>query len=223
MDYGILGSIEQSTTLLWVETMRFVPQLLLAVLVIILGWIIGGIVSSLVQKGLKIMHLDTALDKAGLDLLSEKAGYSFKPAQFVGVIVKWFIIIAFAVVAFDILNLNAVTIFMQEVVLGYLPNVFAAVLILFAAVLVANLAKQSIVAMLKAGGSVNPEIFGKVTYYLVIGFGVIAVLNQLKIAEELMQTLFMGIVFALSLGAGLAFGLGGKNAAGKYIDQLTDK
>jgi hypothetical protein len=64
-------------------------------------------------------------------------------------------------------------------------------------------------------------MYGKLTYSLVLAFSIMAVLNQLRIADELVEILFMGIVFALSLGAGLAFGLGGRDAAGKYINNMT--
>jgi len=121
------------------------------------------------------------------------------------------------------LNLREVTVFMREVVLGYIPLVFAAVLILFAGLLIANLVKSVVTGMVRTGGSRSPEFFGKVAYYLVITFSVMAALSQMKIADELVDTLFMGIVFALSLGAALAFGLGGKDAAGRYIDELTKK
>jgi hypothetical protein len=75
----------------------------------------------------------------------------------------------------------------------------------------ANLARNILVASLRAGGSKNTELYGKLTYALVITFTVMAILNQLQIADELVQTIFMGVVFALSLGLGLAFGLGGKD------------
>lgn len=83
--------------------------------------------------------------------MSQKAGYDFKPGHFVGALAKWFVIIAFALVAFDILNLGSVTIFVREVILGYLPNVFAAVLILFASVLIANVASKTLAAALRTG------------------------------------------------------------------------
>lgn len=223
MDYGIVGSLEQSMVSLWVEIMRFLPQLLIAILVLILGWIIGGILSRVVRRVFKKLRLDEVLDKAGVDDLSKKAGYSFKPGHFVGALVKWFVILAFAVVAFDILGLQEVTTFMREVVLGYLPQVFVAVLILFAAMVIAGLASKSLEAMLRTSGTNNPELFGKVAYYLVIAFGFMAALNQLSIADELVETLFMGIVFAISLGLGLAFGLGGKEAAARYIEKVTRK
>lgn len=223
MDYDLFGSIEQSMNALWFDVIQFVPQLIVAILVLVLGWVIGGLLGGVVRRLFKTMRLDTALDKAGVDELSAKAGYAFKPAKFAGELVKWFVILAFTIVALDVLRLTEVTVFMREVVLGYLPLVFAAVLILFAGLLVARLAQSVVKGIVRSGGSRSPELFGKVAYYLVIAFAIMAALNQLKIADELVQTLFMGIVFALSLGSALAFGLGGKDAAGRYIDQLTRK
>jgi len=223
MDYNLYGSIEQSMNELWITMLQFVPQLVVAILVLVLGWIVGGMLGGIVRKLFKKMHLDTALDKAGVDELSAKAGYAFKPARFAGNLVKWFVVLAVTIVALDILGLTQVTVFMREVVLGYLPLVFAAVLILFAGLLIANLARNLVMGMVRSGGSRSPELFGKVAYYLVIVFAVMAALNQMKIADELVQILFMGIVFTLSLGSALAFGLGGRDAAGRYIDHLTKK
>ena len=205
---------------LWSEVMLFVPELIFALLVLIAGWIIGGIFGGIVQRLFVKLHIDDALDKAGVDRLSEKAGYPFKPGHFAGALVKWFFILAFAVVSFDILGLSAVTSFVRVELLGYLPQVFVAMLILFAAMLIASVASKSLVAALRTSGIGQPEFLGKVSYYLVLAFGVMAALNQLRIADELVGTLFTGIVFALSLAIGLAFGLGGKDAAARYLDRM---
>jgi len=223
MDYNLFSSIEHSLVSLWIGVIQFLPQLIIALVVLVIGWIVGGFLGGLVRKLFRNFGIDEALDEAGLDNLSDKAGYAFRPGVFVGSLVKWFIILAFAVVALDILRLQEVTTFMREVVLGYLPQVFVAVLILFAAMLIANIAEKSLVAALRARGSSKPEMFGKIGRYLVIGFGIMAAMNQLQIADELVLTLFTGIVFALSLALGLAFGLGGKDAAGRYIDHVTRK
>jgi len=221
MGYDLFGSLEQSTGALWFDVMQFLPQLAVALLVLMVGWIIGGIASGLIRKGFRVLKLDAALDKAGVDDLSARAGYEFKPTQFIGSLVKWFVVLVFAIVAFDILGLNQVTVFAREVVLGYLPQVFAAALILFVGVLVAQLAKDLLMGALRGAGSKSVELYGKLAYALVIAFSVMAVLNQLQIADELVEILFMGIVFALSLGSGLAFGLGGRDAAARFIDTHT--
>lgn len=216
-----MNSLENSFSGLWAEVTYALPELATAILVLILGWLVGGFFASVVRSLFKRLHIDKALDKVGVDELSKKAGFKFQPGHFVGSLVKWFVILAFAMVAFDILGLSGVTEFLREVVLGYLPQVFVAVLILFAAMLVANAARTALEGALRASGSHNPELFGKVAYYLIIGFAIMAAMNQLSIADELIETLFMGIVFALSLAAGLAFGLGGKDAAAGYIHHVT--
>jgi len=221
MGYNLFGSLQQSMTALWFDVMQFLPQLLIAILVLVIGWIVGGIIGKLIKKGFHALKLDTALDKAGVDDLSARAGYAFKPGEFVGSLVKWFVVLVFAVVAFDILGLNEVTVFAREVVLGYLPQVFAAALILFVGVIVAQMAKDLLMGVLRGAGSTNVTLYGKIAYALVLGFTFMAVLSQLQIAAELVQILFMGVVFALSLGSALAFGLGGRDAAGKYIDSMT--
>jgi len=221
MENNIFESLEQSMGALVADVMQFLPQLAIAILILVIGWIVGGILGRLVKKGFHALKLDTALDKAGVDDLSERAGYAFKPGEFVGSLVKWFVILVFAIVAFDILGLNQVTVFAREVVLGYLPQVFAAALILFVGVIVAQMAKDLLMGALRGAGSTSVELYGKLAYALVLGFSIMAVLNQLQIADDLVQILFMGIVFALSLGTGLAFGLGGRDAAGKYISSIT--
>ena len=127
----------------------------------------------------------------------------------------------FIVAALDILKLDQVTIFFRDVVLGYLPKVIVSVLILLGAMVVANVASASVVAGARAAGFKAADLLGSVTRYAIILFAILAVLNQLEIAPELVQTLFMGIVFAASLAIGLAFGLGGKEAAAKYIAKMT--
>jgi len=222
MGNDLFNSLEESFAALWFEVMQFLPQLAVAIIVLIVGWIVGGIVGRIVTKSFWTLKLDQALDRAGVDDLSARAGIAFKPAKFAGSLVKWFVILVFAVVAFDILGLDDVTVFARDVVLGYLPQVFAAALILFVGVIVAQLAKDVLTGALLGAGSKNVALFGKLAYALVIGFAIMAVLNQLQIADELVQTLFMGIVFALSLATGLAFGLGGRDAAGRYINQMTN-
>lgn len=221
MGYNVYGSLEQSMGSLWMGSMNFLPQLAVAILILIVGWIIGGIAGGAIRRMFRTLHINEVLDKAGLDELSKKAGHAFQPGQFVGALVKWFIILAFAIVAFDVLSLQQVNIFMHDVVFGYLPKVFAAVLILFAAMVIANVARKALEASLRASGGKSPEMFGRIAYYLVIAFAVMAAMNQLEIADELVNTLFMGIVFALSLAGGLAFGLGGKEAAARYIEKVT--
>lgn len=219
----ILVPIQLAFADMWGDVITFMPVLVTALLVIIIGWILGGVLKRVVQSIFTRMKVNEALDAAGVDVLTERAGYKLKAGLFVGTLVKWFVIAVFFVAALDILRLTEVTEFVREVVLGYLPNVIVAVLILLAASVVANVASAAVVSAVRAAQMGSAEMFGKIAYYAIITFAVLAVLNQLKIAPELVQMLFAGLVFASALALGLAFGLGGRDTAARYLDKMTGR
>ena len=206
---------------LWADIINFLPELIIALVVVLVGWIIGGLLQGLIVKVFKTLKVNEALDAAGADNIARKAGYQLKAGEFVGALVKWFVIIVFFVTALDILGLNEVTVFFRDVVLGYLPKVIVAVLILLVAMVVANVATASVRAAAKAAGFASASMLGSITRYSILLFAVLAALSQLEIAADLVQTLFMGIIFAASLAFGLAFGLGGRDSAAKYIAKMV--
>lgn len=215
--------IQYSFQTIWVEFVTILPLIVVALLVLIVGWIIANILKTVVQRIFTTLNVDKALDAAGVDTLTQKAGYQLNSGAFVGTLVKWFIIIVFFVAALDILNLQQATAFLSNIVLGYLPQVIVAVLILFGGLILASFAKKMVVAGVKASSLGSPELLGKFSYYAIVLFTLIAALNQLAIAPEMMQMLFAGLVFGLSLAFGLAFGLGGRDAAGRYLNDITGK
>lgn len=221
MERNILGTLEMSFRGLWNDVLYFLPELLLALLVLVVGWIIAGWSKQIVERVFSTLKVNEALDAAGVDVLARRAGYPLKAGRFVGTLVKWFVIVVFFIAALDILSLDQVTVFFRDVVLGYLPKVIVAVLILLVAMVVANIASASVTAGAKAAEFGSANMLGPITRYAIILFAVLAAMSQLEIAPELVQTLFMGIIFAASLAFGLAFGLGGRDAAGKYIASMT--
>lgn len=223
MEYNLIDSLRASFQTLGRDLIGFIPELVVAILVVIVGWILGNILKNITERVFATLKLDAALDKAGVDTLTEKAGYSFKPGHFVGSLIKWFMIIVFVVVALDILGLNEVTGFFSGEVLTYLPRVIVAALILFGSMLLAQFVSASVTAAARAASFKAADMLGSFTRYAILTFAVLAALSQLQIAGDLVNTLFMGVVFAASLAFGLAFGLGGRDAAAKYITELTGK
>lgn len=219
----IMMQLQNSLTVLFNEVMAFLPQLVAALAILVAGWIVGKILGKAVARLFKTLHLDVALDKAGVDDLANRAGFAFKPASFTGGLVKWFIILAFTVVALNVLNLTAVTAFMSDII-GYLPQVLAAALIIFVGLIAGNFARTIVSAAVTSAqtiSSAHAPMLGSVAYYAVLAFAIMAALNQMNIAPELIQILFTAIVGALALAFGLAFGLGGRDAAGRYVDRVT--
>lgn len=217
----VINSLEMSFNDLWVDVVQYLPQIVMALVVVIIGWIIGAIIKQIVVRIFEMLRINAALDAAGVDRITERAGYKLKAGEFVGTLIKWFIIIVFIVAALEILQLNQVTQFFREVVLGYLPNVIVAVLILLGASVIANVASVSVAAGARAAGFRAADLLASVARYAIIVFAVLAALSQLQIAPELVHALFMGIVLAAALAFGLAFGLGGRDAASRYINDIT--
>lgn len=213
--------LQYSFQSLWIEVVAFLPQLVFALVILIVGWIIGGILKHIIEKIFSTLKVNELLDAAGADKLTERAGYKLRAGAFVGALVKWFTIIVFFVAALDVLNLDQVTVFFRDVVLGYLPQVIVAVLILFGAMIVANVLHKSVEAGARAAGFGSSELLGNFARYAIIVFAILAALSQLQIAPNLVEMLFAGFVFAASLALGLAFGFGGRDAAGRYIDSAT--
>lgn len=215
--------LQYSFQTIWVEFISILPQVVVALLVLIVGWIVGRVCSTVVQTIFKTVHADKLLDAAGVDEIANKAGYKLNSGLFIGTLIKWFVIIVFFVAALDILNLQQATAFLSEIVLGYLPQVIVAVLILFGGLVLASFMEKMVVAGVKASSLGSSELLGKFSYYAIVLFTILAALNQLSIAPELVQMLFAGLVFGLALAFGLAFGLGGRDAANRYLSDITGR
>lgn len=206
---------------IWVEFVSVIPQIVIALVVLILGWILARILKRIIVTVFATLKVDHALDAAGIDAITRRAGYTLNSGAFVGTLVKWFVIIVFFVAALDILNLDQATAFLSSVVLGYLPQVIVAVLILFGGFILAAFVEKVVAAGVRATSIASAELLGKFAHYAILIFTVLAAMNQLAIAPELVQMLFAGLVFGCSLAFGLAFGLGGRDAAAQYLKKMT--
>lgn len=198
----------------------YTPKLFVAVVIFILGWVAGAIIGRIIAQLIKAVKIDNALREAGLEDVFNKAGFTLDSGKFLGGLIKWFIIIIFLVASLEVLELTQVTEFLQVVVLTYLPNVIAAVLILLVAAVVAEFMQNIVTGSAKAAEITSARFLGSVARWAIWIFAILAALGQLNVASEFVGTLFTGIVIALSLAFGLAFGLGGQEAAARYIEKL---
>ena len=208
---------------LWFGVVAFIPQFVVAFVILLLGWIIGALLGRVVSQILKSLRVDEALGKTGLKHALEKGGITLNSGGFIGGLVKWFVIVAFLVASFEVLGLTQVNVFLQEVVLAYLPQVIVAVLVLVVAAVVGDILQKVISAGAKTAGVRTANLLGSVARWAVWLFGISAALIHLGIAEALINTLFLGLVIALSLALGLAFGLGGQDAAAKFIEEIKEE
>ena len=205
---------------LWVGVVEFVPNLVVALVILIVGWLIGALLGRAVWQILKSLKVDDALRRAGFESVLHRGGVRLDSGAFVGALVKWFVIVVFLIAAFDVLGLSQVNVFLQDVVLGYLPRVIAAALVLLVGGVVADVAGRTVVTAARTAGVDSAHFAGAIAKWAILIFAILVALSQLGIAAAFSQTLFTGIVIAVSLALGLSFGLGGQDAAGRFIERL---
>lgn len=201
----------------------FIPNLVIAIIIFIVGWLVGVGLGRVVKQIVDALRVDSALRSTGIERVLSRAGFELSSGAFLGFLVKWFFIIVFLIASLQVLGLTQVNEFLSIVVLGYLPQVIVAVLILLVAVVVAEAAEKVVVGSAKAASLHSAGFLGKVARYAILTFAILAALAQLNVATAFVQTLFTGVVIAVSLALGLAFGLGGQKAAEKYIDHLQSE
>ena len=198
----------------------FLPRLLLAIVVFLVGWIIAATLGRLISQIIDFFKVDKVLQKTGIEEPLARSGLRLNSGLFVGGLVKWFFLIVFLIASIDILGLDQLNAFLRDVVLMYLPNVIVAVLILLAAALLADISQKVVVSSVKAARIASAQFLGGVVKWAIWLFAILAALYQLGIAGALIQTLFTGFIAMLAIAGGLAFGLGGKDVASRFIENL---
>ena len=208
---------------LFYGVVAFIPNLVVAIVIFIVGWLVGVGLGRVVKQIIDALRVDNALRSTGIERLLSRAGFELSSGKFLGFLVEWFFIIVFLVAALDVLGLTTVNLFISEVILGYLPQVIVAVLILLVAAVVAEAAERVVVGSAKAASLRAAGFIGKVTRYSICIFALLAALAQLNVATAFVQTLFTGVVIAVSLAVGLSFGLGGQQSAARYLEHLQSE
>ncbi len=197
----------------------FLPSLIVAIVIFIIGWIVGAGIGRLVSQIIDTLKIDKALKSAGVDRVVERSGYKLNSGKLLGELVKWFFIVVFLVASLDVLGLTDVTAFLRGVVLSYIPQVIVAVLILLVSAVLAETADKVVSGSARAAGIRAAGVLGTVARFAIWIFAILAALDRLGITP-LIQTLFTGVVVALALAFGLSFGLGGTKAAERYLDKI---
>ena len=205
---------------LWISVIGFVPQLLSALIVFIAGWLIAIALGKVVAQIVHAAKVDKALQGLGVEEPLERAGMKLDVGAFLGGVVKWFFIVVFLMVTLEVLKLDRVSEFLGNVVVTYIPQVFVATLILVAAALLADTVSKIVAGSAKAASLPSAGFLGGVAKWSIWIFGIMMAMSQLGIAGDIVKTLLTGLVGALALATGLAFGLGGKDVAAKYLERL---
>lgn len=215
---AIVGSLQD----LWLQFMSFLPNVVAAVIVFFVGWAIAVAIGRLVEKVLTILRINQAFENVkGLRDAAARANLAINVPRLLGEIVKWFFILVTLLAATNILGLSEVSQFLRQV-LEYIPNVVVAALILVIAVVLANFVYRTVSASVTAAGFGSAAAIAAVSKWAILVFAVLAALVQLNVAVALIQTILTAFFAMVALAGGLAFGLGGKDLATKWLRKLEN-
>lgn len=204
--FDALQSLQTAFTTL----LAYLPQLLGALVVLLVGWI----VAKLLNKGVTALLRKVRLDERLGDSMVAKVSPENSPAKLVGTVVFWVVMVFVLSSAIGTLGIPALTGFMNQV-LAYLPNVLAALLIFVVAAAVAGAVGGLVHRTM--GESASGRVARTAAPALVMAIAVFMILTQLGIAPVIVTATYVALVGALALAAALAFGLGGRDAAAAMI------
>jgi|SRR6185312_14681955 len=205
---------------LWLGVVNFVPNLVIALVILVIGWLVGALFGRAIWQVFRSLKIDEALRRAGFEGFLRRGGINLDSGAFIGGLVKWFIIVVFLVASFDVLGLTEVNLFLQQVVIAYLPRVIVAALVILVAGVIGDIVERVVVTAGRTAQVHSAHFAGSIAKWAVWVFAILVALSQLGIAAAFSQTLFTGVVIAVSLAIGLSFGLGGQEAAGRFIERL---
>lgn len=208
-----VDAVMLSITAALVTFLSFLPAIIGAIIILVVGWIIAGFLGTLVTKVLEKIGFEKAAVRTGVSDFMSRAGVrDARASRVIGELVKWFIRLLFLEAAAEAVHLTAVTQILNQIVL-FIPNLIVALVVLMIGALIARFVGDMVRGSAAEMGFSSPNLLASIARVAIMVFAVIIAVNQIGIAATLINTLFGGFVFALALALGLAFGLGGRDTA----------
>ncbi len=198
------------------STFSLFPQVLGAIIVAILGIVLGNWVKAITVKSLQMVRFEALIKDSKFKAFLVKAEVTDRVEEVIGTILKWLIVLTFFIAATNIVGLSAVSNVLGGV-LGYIPNVVSAVIVMAIGVLLAGIVEGVVKGALASVDLKTSRLMGKIASYTVVTITTLAAFSELKIAESFINILFIGFVSMLALGFGLAIGLGAKDVIGQAL------
>jgi hypothetical protein len=189
-----------------------IPSIVGALLLLVVGWIVAGIVGGLVTRLLRKVGLDQLATKAGITAFLQRARMKLDAAGLAGGIITWYVRLIFVIMAANAVGITAVSSVLNQII-AFIPNLLVALLILGAFAWLAGVTRNLVTGATESAGVQNSGALATLAYATVLGFGIVAAASQIGVAATLINILFTGLVAAIALAFGLAFGLGGREEA----------
>jgi len=218
-----LDAVMLSITAALVTFLSFIPAIIGAVIILIVGWIIAGFLGRVVTMVLEKVGFERAAARTGVSDFMHRSGVrDARASRVIGELVKWFIRLLFLEAAAEAVHLTAVTQILNQIVL-FIPNLIVALIVLMIGALIARFVGDLVRGSASEMGFSSPNLLAGVARVAIMAFAVIIAVNQIGIAATLINTLFGGLVLTLALALGLAFGLGGRDTAAQMWQRWYER
>jgi hypothetical protein len=216
MNNNLLNSLSTVSSGIGYTIFAALPSLLGGLLVFVLGIILGNFAQKAVVRALQAIHFEDLVKDTKFRSFMQRAELTEKVEVMLGTAVKWLILTIFFIAATNIWGLTTVSTLLLGI-FGYLPNILSAVIVLAIGVLLAGIVESMVKAGLASIDLRTARLMGKIASYLVVTIAILAAFSELRIARDFINILFIGFVAMLSLGFGLAIGLGAKDLVSKLL------
>ncbi len=209
----------ESLNTFWSQFVLFLPQLVVAALLLIVGWLVAKLLRKVMIKLLKLLRLDVAAEKAGVEDFLLQGGVQYTTITILANLIYWFIMFAVSLAVLNSLGLPAAAELFNRIIL-YIPNIIVAVLVLIFGTLFAKLIRGVTFTYLSNVGIAGAEFVSHVAQWALLIFVVSVALEQLAIGGQVLVSAFQIAFGALCLALALAFGLGGREWAAHILEKL---
>ena len=206
----------------WEEMLLFLPNLIAAIIIFILGWFVAIWIGKLIAQILNKLKFDSVFEKTGWREALNNADVKVNPSSFIGAICKWILVVVFLMIVTDIMGWVAFAGLLAKII-AWMPNLLVAIIILVVAIIIADIVEKLVKVSTKKMGISSVNFLGSVVKGALYVFAGLAVLLQLGVTPEIVKVLIMGFVGTLTLALGLSFGLGGKDAAARIIEDVRKR
>lgn len=206
---------------MWDRVIGFLPTFLSVLIIFIIGWVVASLIQKVVTRFLKLARLDTVSEKIGIANILTKGDINYTLSEIIGVLIYWLLMLVVVLTAVNALHLDVAALLLNQVIL-YIPNVIASVFILVLGIFFASVIANTVRTAAANAGVSQARSLGQFSQIIIIIFTVVEALKQLRVDVSVIELLITAILFALSLGVGLAIGLGCKDMAARHVTQLLD-
>ncbi|MFI1743428.1 mechanosensitive ion channel family protein [Thalassobellus sediminis] len=206
----------ESLKAMWLELTKVFPSIIGTIIVLVIGWLITKLVVKIIKKALKIAKANKLDDVLNEIEIVEGKKLNFDTIKIVSTFVKWVMYIMLIIMASDIMNLTMISEQISNL-LGYLPQLFAALVIFTIGLVLANLIKKGLKSFFESMDLSGAKIISQIVFFLILIFTSITALNQAGIDTEIITSNITLILAAFLLAFALAFGFGAQKMVGELL------